>query len=232
MPKYCALLFGLLLVAGTGCYMVSSSSTFYGLKTEGQKVIFLVDVSGSMEGKDEGNLADRAVAQATATGGEAVGGAIGGDVGSFIGQQTASEATKLGGAKRELIPALQGLPESSSFSIITFGDETKEWYQGMVPATSTNRNLAVAFVKELHADGGTPAGEALAKALSAGNANLVFFVSDGQPTDSSAKDILAHVRELNAQHKVTISSVGLGDDQDPQFLAELAKENGGQYVKK
>ncbi|HKU39525.1 MAG TPA: hypothetical protein VJR89_15305, partial [Polyangiales bacterium] len=157
MPKYCALLLGTLLVAGPGCYMLSSSQTFYGLKTEGQKVIFLVDVSGSMEGKDEGNLTDRVVAQAAASGGETVGGAIGGDVGSFIGQQTASEATKLGGAKRELIPALQGLPESSSFSIITFGDETKEWYRGMVPATSSNRNLAIAFVKSLEASGGTPA---------------------------------------------------------------------------
>ncbi|HKU40518.1 MAG TPA: VWA domain-containing protein, partial [Polyangiales bacterium] len=92
--------------------------------------------------------------------------------------------------------------------------------------------LAVAFVKGLEANGGTPAGEALDKAFTAPNANLVFFVSDGQPTDGSTQDILAKVRQLNAQHKVQISSVGLGDDQDGQFLAELAKENGGQYVKK
>jgi uncharacterized protein YegL len=226
-----ALLLGSLLLA-SACYMMSSSSTFYGLKTEGQKVIFLVDVSGSMEGKDEGNLTDRVVAQAADSGGKAVGGAIGGDIGSFIGEQAASETTKLGGAKRELIPALQGLPESASFSIITFGDETKEWYQGMVPATSTNRDMAVAFVKGLAANGGTPAAEALSTAFQKPDASLMFFVSDGQPTDGSADQILTTVKSLNAQRKVRISAVGLGDDQDAKFLAELAKENGGEYVKK
>lgn len=226
-----ALVLGSLFFAAA-CYLTSSSSTFYGLKTEGQKVIFVVDVSGSMEGKDEGNLADRVTAQAVDTGGKAVGNAIGGDVGSFLGEQAASETTKLGYAKRELIPAIQGLPESSSFTIITFGDETKEWYQGMVPATSSNRNLAVAFVKGLAANGGTPAAEALTKAFAASDANLVFFLSDGQPTDGSPDQILGTVHQLNAQHKVQISSVGLGDDQDAKFLAELAKQNGGQYVKK
>jgi uncharacterized protein YegL len=222
----------LALPALPACYMLSSSQTFYGLKTEGQKVLFVVDVSGSMEGKDEGNLTDRVVAQATQTGGQAVGGAIGGSVGSFIGSQTASEATKLGGAKRELIPALQGLPESASFSIITFGNDTKEWYRGMVPATGTNRNLAVAFVKSLEANGGTPASQALAKAFEQKDASLIFFVSDGQPTDGSPDQILGQVGSLNSTHLVKISTVGLGDDQDAQFLDKLAIQNGGRYVKK
>lgn len=226
------ILFAVLLLALPSCYLVSSSQTFYGLKTEGQKVLFLVDVSGSMEGKDEGNLTDRVVAQAAATGGEAIGGAIGGEVGSFIGAQTASEATKLGGAKRELIPALQGLPESSTFSIITFGDQTQEWYQGMVPATATNRNLAIAFVKQLEATGGTPASQALETAFQQQDTNLIFFLSDGQPTDGSPDQILQQVGGLNGQRHIRISTVGLGDDQDASFLAALAKQNGGEYVQK
>jgi uncharacterized protein YegL len=221
-----------IVMLSPACYMFSSSQTFYGLKTEGQKVLFVVDVSGSMEGKNEGNIGDRVVAQAAATGGRAVGGALGGSVGSFIGAQTASEATKLGGAKRELIPALQGLPESSSFSIITFGRETQEWYRGMVPATTSNRNLAIAFVKSLEANGGTPASEALAKAFEQKDASLIFFVSDGQPTDGSPDQILKRVSGLNAAHHVQISTVGLGDDQDVRFLDQLAVQNGGQYVRK
>jgi uncharacterized protein YegL len=231
MAKFPSLLVASLSLM-SACYLTSSSSTFYGLKTEGQKVIFLVDVSGSMEGKDEGDLADRVVAQAADTGGKAVGSALGGSVGSFIGEQAASETTKLGGAKRELIPAIQGLPESASFSIITFGNETEEWYQGMVPATSTNRNLAVAFVKGLEANGGTPAAQALSKAFTLPEANLMFFLSDGQPTDGSPDHILTTVHNLNAQRKVQISAVGLGDDQDAKFLTNLAKQNGGQYVQK
>jgi uncharacterized protein YegL len=227
-----SLALGIALSALPACYMLSSSQTFYGLKTEGQRILFVVDVSGSMEGKDEGDLTDRVVAQATQTGGQAVGDALGGSVGSFIGAQTAAEATKLGGAKRELIPAIQGLPESTSFSIITFGNDTKEWYRGMVPATGSNRNLAVAFLKQLEANGGTPASQALTKAFESKDASIIFFVSDGQPTDSSPDQILGQVTTLNASHHVKISTVGLGDDQDAKFLDQLAIQNGGQYVKK
>src|SRR5919206_3974767 len=114
----------LLLVGSTsGCYLFQSSETFYGLKTAGQKVVFVVDISGSMEGKNEGTIQDRVTGMAVQASGNAIGNAIGGTVGAFVGQQTTSEVTKLGGAKRELIPAIQGLPDTTSFSIITFGND-------------------------------------------------------------------------------------------------------------
>jgi uncharacterized protein YegL len=225
-------LIALLCIATGGCYLFQSSETFYGLKTSGQKVVFVVDISGSMEGKNEGSLQDQVTGAAVQAGGQAVGSAIGGSLGSFLGQQTASEATKLGGAKRELIPAIQGLPEATHFSIITFGRETKPWLMGMSPADGKNRNIAAAFIKDLEANGGTPARRALEEAFNYQDATLIFFVSDGQPTDSSAGDILARVRALNAQRKVVISTVGLGADQDERFLSALAQENGGRYVKK
>jgi hypothetical protein len=62
--------------------------------------------------------------------------------------------------------------------------------------------------------------------------NVIFFVSDGQPTDAGANEILARVRELNGTRKIVVSTVGLGGDQDEKFLAALAAENGGKYVKK
>lgn len=227
-----ALAGAMVLVAGSGCYLFQKSDTFYGLKTAGQRVVFVVDVSGSMEGKNEGSLQDRATGLAVQASGNAIGNAIGGSLGSFVGQQTTSEVTKLGGAKRELIPAIQGLPESSSFSIITFGNDTKPWMLGMVPATAANTNMAAAFIKQLEANGGTPARAALDKAFAYPDLGLVFFVSDGQPTDSNAAEILTHVRTLNATRRVMVSTVGLGADQDERFLTTLAAENGGRYVKK
>jgi hypothetical protein len=56
--------------------------------------------------------------------------------------------------------------------------------------------------------------------------------SDGQPTDSSPDRILEEVRTLNAQRRLTISTIGLGGDQNERFLAALASENGGHYVRK
>jgi uncharacterized protein YegL len=222
----------LLLASTSGCYLFQSSETFYGLKTSGQKVVFVVDISGSMEGKNEGTIQDRVTGMAVQASGSAIGNAIGGSLGSFVGQQTTSEVTKLGGAKRELIPAIQGLPDTTSFSIITFGNDVKPWLLGMSAADTKNRNIAAAFVKDLEANGGTPARRALEEAFKYPDATLIFFVSDGQPTDSNAADILNRVRELNAQRHVVVSTVGLGGDQDERFLTQLATENGGRYVKK
>jgi uncharacterized protein YegL len=235
MPRIRTALTLILLVSSgltSGCYLFQSSETFYGLKTSGQKVVFVVDISGSMEGKNEGTLQDRMTGIAVQTSGNAIGNAIGGSLGAFVGHQSTSEVTKLGGAKRELIPAIQGLPETTSFSIITFGNDVKPWLLGMSPADAKNRNIATAFVKDLDANGGTPARKALEEAFKYPDATLIFFLSDGQPTDSSAADILARVRELNAQRHVVVSTVGLGADQDERFLTELATENGGRYVKK
>jgi uncharacterized protein YegL len=215
-----------------GCYLFQSSETFYGLKTAGQKIVFVVDISGSMEGKNEGTLQDRVTGAAVQAGGSAIASAIGGSIGSLVGKQTTSEVTKLGGAKRELIPALEGLPEGSSFSIITFGNESKPWILGMAAASSKNTGVAVAFVKQLEANGGTPARKALQQAFSYPDATIIFFLSDGQPTDASAADILGEVRTLNAQRHLVVSTVGLGADQDEKFLSTLASENGGHYVKK
>ena len=102
----------------------------------------------------------------------------------------------------------------------------------MTQASGTHKATATALVKDLSSNGGTPAREALEKAFGYADVNLIFFVSDGQPTDAGAQDILAKVRELNASRHITVSTVGLGGDQDQAFLSALAKENGGQYVKK
>jgi uncharacterized protein YegL len=221
------------LLAAPGCYLFQKSETFYGLTAAGQKVVFVVDISGSMEGKNEGSLQDIATGVAVQTGGRAMGSAIGGSVGSFLGKQTASEATKLGGAKRELIPAIQGLPEGSSFAIVTFGRDVKPWMLGMADVNGKNQNIATALIKQLEANGGTPARKALEETFNSfPDATMVVFVSDGQPTDGNPNDILARVKALNNGRRVVVSTVGLGADQDENFLAALATQNGGQYMKK
>jgi len=231
--RWCSwLLLAGLMVATPGCYLFRSSETFYGLKSQGGRVVFVIDTSGSMEGKNEGTIEDRAVGMAAQTGSRAVGGVIGGLLGAVVGKQASSEVTKLGGAKRELIPALQGLPDSSAFSIVTFGKSSEPWPRGMVPASSDNRNLAVLFVKQLSADGGTPARKALEQAFGYPDATAIFFLSDGQPTDSNPDRILADVRTWNAQRRIAISTIGLGGDQNERFLGALAAENGGHYVRK
>jgi von Willebrand factor type A domain len=232
-PSTTALLAILLtLAAAPSCYMFRSSDTFYGLKTAGQRVVFVVDTSGSMEGKNEGSLQDQVTGAAVHAGGKTMGNFIGGSLGSFVGKQTASEATKLGGAKRELIPAIQGLPPGSSFAIVTFGRDVKPWILGMAEVNTQNQNVATALIKQLEASGSTPARKALEAAFAFQDATLVVFVSDGRPTDGNAREILTRVQTLNSGRHLVVSTVGLGDDQDEGFLTALATENGGQYIKR
>ena len=70
-------LIGLSVLLG-GCYLFQSSETFYGLKTAGQRIVFVVDISGSMEGKNEGTIQDRVTGAAVLRVASAPGAAPGG----------------------------------------------------------------------------------------------------------------------------------------------------------
>lgn len=225
------LLAALVLALFSGCYAVQSSTDYYGLDTTlpNEGVVFVVDVSGSMEGKQEGTLTDQARGAAAQEAGNAVQRTVGGRVGRLLGGQVRGEATKLGGAKRELIPVLRGLDPTTRFTIHTFGGSHDAWRSGLVEASGTNKNLAVVHVNGLSADGGTPIREALERAFAVPGVTAVFLMTDGQPTDASPSEIIASTRTLN-DGTVRLHTIGLGPDQDADFLRELATANGGQYV--
>lgn len=229
-----ALLSSLVLIVALfgGCYAVQKSTDYYGVHTTRQNVVFLLDVSGSMEGKQEGTLQDRAEGEAAERAGRAVEQTIGGAVGRAIGGQVRGEATKLGAAKRELIPAIRGLADSSLFALVTFGDGIDPWFDDLVLATATAKNTTAVRVNSLSANGQTPMLAALERGFQYRGATTIFLMTDGQPTDSSADQIRERVRQLNAGGQIVLHTVGLGSDQDEAFLSALAQENGGQYVKR
>jgi hypothetical protein len=219
-------------LALSGCYLFQSRSSYYGIQTDGKGVVFVLDISGSMEGKNEGTLKDRATGAAVEAGGDALGDAVGGPIGGALASATKSEATKLGGAKRELIPAIKGLSDSTSFTLLTFGEDIGGWKTSLVSASDVNKTAAIAYLKGLESGGGTPALEALEEAFKIPGREVIFFVSDGQPTDASAAKILERVKTLNAGGNIVVNTIGLGDDQDEVFLKNLADQNGGEYRKK
>ncbi|GAB5536111.1 MAG: hypothetical protein Rubg2KO_23600 [Rubricoccaceae bacterium] len=218
-------------LASSGCHAVQTSQDYYGIDTTGQSVLFVIDISGSMEGKQEGTIQDQVQAEAANRGGSEVQRRVGGTVGRILGRRVRSEANKLGAAKRELIPAIRGLDESTTFNIIAFGDNIRVWKNSLIPATSGNRNTGAIYVDRLTADGGTPMRAALDRAFQF-RPQTIFLLTDGQPTDASAQAILDQVRGLNSGRTTTVHTVGLGPDQDAQFLADLAEQNGGRFVER
>ena len=222
----------LCLAALSGCYLLQESERYYGVQTAGENLVFVMDVSGSMEGKDEGSIQDQLRGQAAEKAGDTLADAVGGAIGNFLGGQLTSEATKLGSAKRELIPAIRGLDPSSRFAIIIFGENVRTWQTNMIAANATNKNLATAYIKNLSASGGTPAMAALEQAFGFSAAQTLFVATDGQPTDASTSSILERIARMNAGRGMIIHTVGLGDDQDGRFLSALAQRNGGRYSRK
>lgn len=218
-----------------GCYLWSQSDTYYGLEAQGEEILFLFDVSGSMQGRDEGvtpqgRMSTRAREEAITRGTSAISsGCTGGRASSRISDRADEETTALGAARRELIPVIRGLDEDTRFNIILFGRNVEEWKPETVYATEAHRDEAVDYVRDLEARGATPAHEVLEKAFDE-DPDIIFFLSDGVPTDARPQTILDDVQEWNANGRVIVHSIGLGDHLDDVFMDELATQNDGEFV--
>ena len=214
----------------SGCYALQKSDNYYGIRTENNNVVFLLDNSGSMEGKDEGVGTAAVQNEVLSRSAQTVQRKVGGAVGNFLGNQLRSEGTKMGAAKRALIPAVRGLNPPSQYAVVTFGGQVDTWHAQMVAAAPSQQNMDMVRINQVDAGGGTPMLRALERAFQYPEATAIFLLTDGQPTDSSNAAILAKVASLNSERRVVIHTIGFGDDKDTQFLQRLAQENGGEYI--
>ncbi|MGE0191925.1 MAG: VWA domain-containing protein [Planctomycetota bacterium] len=63
--------------------------------------------------------------------------------------------------------------------------------------------------------------------------DTIFFLTDGRPTAGKIQDgaaILAQVREWNAVAQLRIHAIGIGAEHDVDFMKELARIGDGEYV--
>lgn len=240
-------LFSLAGIFLSGCYMTKKSTEYYGIETGStNKIVYVLDISGSMEGKAEKDLQGNIVSTAASKTGNFIGNKIGGQVGNLVKKQTNNQLTKLGKAKKELMPAIRGLSEDKWFTIIVFENRVKKWRKSLVQATSANKNLAIAYLENLHSGGGTNLSDAVEEAFQlagAGatdaNAELgvetIFLLSDGSPTAGKITDknqILEKIGIWNSAKRVTIHTIGLGEDCDKDFMKKIAEQNSGQFIDK
>ena len=237
----------LVTILFSSCYMVKKSTDYYGIETESsKKIVYVIDISGSMEGKAETDLQGNIIASAGTKVGNKIGNKIGGKVGSLISKQTNNQLTKLGKAKKELMPAIRGLSEDTYFTIIVFENRIKKWKKELVQASGTNKNLAIAYLEKLKSGGGTNISDALEEGFSlagegAKDAGLIlgvetiFLLSDGSPTAgkiTGTDAIVSKTGEWNSAKRIKIHTIGLGEDCDKEFMKKLAEENGGKFIDK
>lgn len=216
----------------------ASDVEFYGLKVRSDKIMYIIDISGSMQAEKK--------AKAT-TGRDTPG--------KKPDPRPDAHAERFSGpkieiAKLELKRSLQALPKTSSFNIIAFNHQVQQWKEKMVDASDANKEQAYAWIRDMTPSGSTFIDGALQiafkmagmgaydKAYPGVALDTIILLSDGAPTDNSdsgtlmdPKIILDHVAEWNPQKRIVIHCIGIDNVvQGIDFMKKLASQNGGIYI--
>jgi HEAT repeat protein len=205
-----------------------STVSFFGVSTDSTRVLFVLDVSGSMEFSmvPKQNPTD--------------------DPALPFDRPGKDEISRLTAAKRDLIKALGGLPDGALFNVVLYASDVWTWADELVEMSADARREVSEYVEQVGAVGGTNIYGALERALDLAGAggrdggkwsepliDTIYLLTDGRATVGltvDTDDILAFVRERNREAGITIHTIGLSGAHDANLLRRLAEENGGRYV--
>ena len=202
---------------------------FYGIRTRSTHIIYVLDVSGSMNW-----AVDVKVPPSTHRG---------------VGPRPPDAPVgkrKIDDALSQLVLSVAALPAKGSFNIVIYSEGVRVYKKKMVISSKRNKTALRKWAKKVTALGATNIFDALEKAFSLVGrgafdkrykvtADTIYFLSDGVPTVGrtlSADEILRQVRRWNEFQKVKVHTVGLGESIDPDFMRMLAEQTGGQFVHK
>ena len=200
--------------------------TFFGIRTDSRRVMFVLDLSGSMNFAmvPRDNPDD--------------------DPQKPYDMPRKDEFSRLDVAKTELMRALGGLEEGSIFNIVMYASDVWTWKDELVEMEEDTRPKISEFLDGIEAVGATNLYSALEVALDLSGAHAsekwqepeidtIFVLSDGRPSvglSTDADEILALVKERNEAAGITIHTIGLSGAQDAYLMRSLAEQNGGTYA--
>lgn len=212
--------------------------TFFGLKITSKKIVFVLDVSGSMADPSE-PPPDKDKPPVVNSGGNGP---------APEPWEPGLKGTKLEVLKWEFERTVKKLDDKVTFNIIVFASDVQRWKDKMQPATPAVKAEAIDFVKKQSPTSQTNTGDALEKAFELAGQGLsdksyaalvdtIYLMSDGAPNAGkypNPDDIIRKVKEWNVLSKVIINTVGLGNptNYNPNFLSQLAGMTGGVFVKR
>ena len=179
-----------------------TSTEFFGIQIESERVVFVVDISGSMNELAKSRYVD------------------------------AKGEPRIELAKGQLSQVLDALTQESRFNIITFASDVAPWADDIVDWTPDALADAQSFVGRLGASGGTNLYGALRFAFQDPQVDTVFVLSDGEPSAGAITDpgaIRGEVARWNANRRVRINTIAIGGRF--QILKWLAEDTGGTHVR-
>ena len=221
---------------------------FFGVPLEGaQDVVFVLDVSGSMEEPAIGRIAQiqapAAAPPPPPSGGEPLppGAAPpppppppsnvpppADSTTTPAAPVAPAQRTKISVAQAELVDALQRLPAGTRMNVLFFNSDLEAFAPGIVPLEEPARAGLISFVNETGAAGSTALAPAMRTAFLM-NPRRIVLLSDGLGNVGGGADaVLRDAREA-IRGGVRIDTIGLGSGQDGALLSTLASESGGLY---
>lgn len=175
---------------------------FFGIRIESHRVLFIIDVSGSMNDPVRTE---------------------------YVGE---SGRPRIEVAKDELKKAIEALEPGALFNIMPFSGGVETWLEeGVVGTNDSTREEALEYVDRLGALGGTNLYGALALAFDDEDIDTIFVLSDGEPSVGDIIDpqlIREDIAERNQTRGIVINTVAIGGNLE--VLAWLAEDSGGTHV--
>ncbi|MBK7874970.1 MAG: HEAT repeat domain-containing protein [Planctomycetes bacterium] len=174
---------------------------FFGIRIISHRVIFIIDVSGSMQEVLNSEYEGK------------------------------TNQPRMEVAKRELERCITGLDSSAFFNIVTFSSDVDRWVDGTLSvANEKNRGAAKEYVGKLMAAGGTNLYDAVENAFKDLDVDTIFILSDGEPSVSITDPtvIRERVKAWNEHRGIQINTIAIGGQF--QILEWLASDSGGTHV--
>lgn len=204
----------------------------FGMDVTGRNIVFVLDVSGSMEATDPftPEQLEKLGRGRTGVGEE-----------DPLEQELLLERKRIRRAKRELAAVIQALPEDRRFNLIVYSSEVTVWKETLELASDSAKKQAVEFVEGLVAKGVTVTDDALFKAFADPTVDTVYLITDGAPTHIGSqgpglpedaprlmKQIVTEIKAANYLRQVRLFTLGF-EGAETAFLERLASENFGRY---
>jgi HEAT repeat protein len=179
----------------------TKAASFFGIRILSHRVIFILDISGSMQWELESE---------------------------YVGKRG---RPRIDVAKEELTKCIDALEPESLFNIIVFSSDVDRWLDGGIAQFSqASKDEAKQFVAALGANGATNLYDAMREAFVDPDVDTIFVLSDGEPTSGEETDpvrIRERVREWNEHRKIVIHTIAVGGTF--QILEWLAQDTGGSH---
>ena len=153
------------------------------------------------------------------------------DLSGSMGLPKRADQRRIDVAVRELLKALEQLPEETRFNLVAFSDDATTWRRGAVKATARNVAAARRWVEETFAPGGQTNTHAALKAAFESDDDLdtIFLLSDGSPSVGvfeNATDSLHAIYAWEWERQVVIHTIALSLSD---LFAKEDKEDWGEW---